>query len=393
MAIVADDAVAGDDQGGRVGGAGVGITVFIGANSSGKSNLLDALYFLRDITTDGVPVALQNRGGVNKVRIVQLSSDPEPTELEIVFKRVSGGSAVTYNAQFKFENPLSLIPKVVEQLYDGDRLCLRSGFEPDAMIGDPKSDKLVLAPYQPDRFGQTALWAYGRVPSYEPIHLAYQYITQRWQMLDENFMPPVTISYPTDERALWVIDRCADNLPLILDFMAHEYPELFGDLQADLGWLLGYVRQLELQTNGRETQLLIHEQALPGSPAPTISAGTARLLAMLTAYYLLEVRDRDLPGLVVLEEPDTALNPWLLERFVDQLRGYTSGDSSRQFILTTHNPRLLDYFDPAEIRIVNRDEMGFTTVNTVPTDITDIWLDEFGLGEVWTTGSIGGVPN
>jgi predicted ATPase len=62
-----------------------------------------------------------------------------------------------------------------------------------------------------------------------------------------------------------------------------------------------------------------------GKEAPTISAGTARLLAMLTAYYALDVRlaQIQMPGLVVIEEPDTALNPWLLRNFVEQLRNYT----------------------------------------------------------------------
>lgn len=55
-----------------------------------------------------------------------------------------------------------------------------------------------------------------------------------------------------------------------------------------------------------------------------------------------------LPGLVVIEEPDTALNPWLFSKFVDQIRTYVKADEDRprQFILTTHNPTLLNVFEP-----------------------------------------------
>jgi hypothetical protein len=60
--------------------------------------------------------------------------------------------------------------------------------------------------------------------------------------------------------------------------------------------------------------------------------------------------------------------------------------------LTTHNPTLLDYFKPEEVRVVERDEQGYTRVNKVPDYMKDIWLDKHGLGEVWLTRSLGGVP-
>ena len=100
-----------------------------------------------------------------------------------------------------------------------------------------------------------------------------------------------------------------------------------------------------------------------------------------------------LPGLVVIEEPDTALNPGLLQKFVSLLRDYTERENSpQQFILTTHNPAFLNYFEPEEVRVVERDEQGYTHVHRIPDHIKNIWLDEYALGEVWTTNSFGGLP-
>jgi predicted ATPase len=99
-----------------------------------------------------------------------------------------------------------------------------------------------------------------------------------------------------------------------------------------------------------------------------------------------------MPGLVVIEEPDTALNPGILHNFVEQLRIYTEGDAPRQFILTTHNPRFLDYFRPEEVRVVSRDENGYTTVSHIPDHISEVWLEDHTLGEVWMTRSLGGLP-
>jgi predicted ATPase len=91
---------------------------------------------------------------------------------------------------------------------------------------------------------------------------------------------------------------------------------------------------------------------------------------------------------VVIEEPDTALNPGLLARFVGQLREYVH-DKPRQIILTTHNPAFLNYFEPEEMRVVQRGDDGNTQVMRVPDYVRELWLDEFALGEVWSANSFG----
>lgn len=236
------------------------------------------------------------------------------------------------------------------------------------------------------------LSSFGPVPLYAQLHQTFQYITQRWQLLDENFMPPLSLAAGTSGD-LTVIDRCADNVPLMLDFLHKVEPELYAELQADLKWLLAHVSTVETESDDRETRFFITEGASRDQEAPTISAGTARLVAILTAYHVLNFKQRvQMAGLIVVEEPDTALNPWLLNRFVDQLRNYVGREYPRQFILTTHNPRLLDHFQPEEVRIVQRDESGSTTVQAIPAYIRDIWLDEYQLGQVWSTGSLGAVP-
>ncbi|MCX6049787.1 MAG: AAA family ATPase [Chloroflexi bacterium] len=210
-------------------------------------------------------------------------------------------------------------------------------------------------------------------------------------MLDENFMPPLSIA-PRTAGGVYVIDRCADNLLIMLDFMHKTQPKLYDQLQTDLSWLLGHVDRIFTERTDQETRLVLTEKGFDGREAPTVSAGTARVLAMLTAFYALDMRYATLPGLVVIEEPDTALNPGLLRNFVEQLRYYVDGEHPRQVMLTTHNPAFLDYFKPEEVRVVMRNEDGDTTVNQIPEHVRKIWLDEYGLGEVWRTNSFGGLP-
>jgi predicted ATPase len=166
---------------------------------------------------------------------------------------------------------------------------------------------------------------------------------------------------------------------------------------------LDHVEKLDTTKDDRETRFSVYEKLLPEIEAPTISGGTARAIAMLTAMHVLNAFDPELPGLVAIEEPDTAVHPLLLWKLVEIFRYYVDvdengvyegdGTNRRQLFLTTHNPRLLDEFKPHEVRLVERDEDGYTVVKPVSEKIAKMWLEKYGLGEAWMTRTLGGVPD
>ena len=79
------------------------ITVFIGANSAGKSNILDALYFLRDCSQRGVVRAVQERGGMHKIHTLGMSRQA-PIEIEFTYRNRIGELALTYKLTLVFED-------------------------------------------------------------------------------------------------------------------------------------------------------------------------------------------------------------------------------------------------------------------------------------------------
>ena len=61
------------------------VSYVLGPNASGKSNLLDALRFLRDVSKTkggGLQAAIAERGGISKVRCLHARRDPE-VEIDI----------------------------------------------------------------------------------------------------------------------------------------------------------------------------------------------------------------------------------------------------------------------------------------------------------------------
>ncbi len=76
----------------------LGDRLFIaGPNASGKSNLLDAFRFLRDLAKSGggLERAVAERGGLSKLRCLAARRDPD-VELEVEMKEGSGGEVVLW---------------------------------------------------------------------------------------------------------------------------------------------------------------------------------------------------------------------------------------------------------------------------------------------------------
>jgi predicted ATPase len=319
------------------------ITVFIGANSSGKSNIVDGLKFLRYAAEYSAREGIFRWGGYSKIHTLGLDIN-ESIEIECVISRTKQKSL-----EYK--------------------LWLKS----------PENSS-------PEFIG-------GGLGELRPSELAQQLMKQ-WQILDEDFSTPTAIGNDYPLGSLYRVDPKANNVPFILDFMRQTKPDVYTELQEDLAWMLEHVDKLDTARDANETRLLVNEKALGGGLAPTISGGTTRLIGMLTAMYVLEMSEKpELPGLVVIEEPDKSIHPQLLYKLVETLRNYVEGDHPRQIFLTTHNPRLLDLFDPEEVRVVERDENGETIVRPLNKEVVDIWLKaDRTLGDAWMTRTLGGVP-
>ncbi|MBZ0319979.1 MAG: ATP-binding protein [Anaerolineae bacterium] len=364
------------------------LTVLIGANSSGKTNVIDGLYFLREANTTTLLQSVESRGGLEKIHTLGVNLD-DPLEIAITYQHGANIPEIEYSIAL---TPSSkTIVQSHEVLHHGTRTFEMSSKHNSVQVVDRADRDFVVLPTRVD-LDKTLLGTYGGLDTAIELSEIYSFIADRWQMLAENFGPSISVPsrYSGNPR---LINRDADNLPFILHFMLRYDPDTYRRLLADVQLLVGHIEKLSVQANDRETRFYIQERNQLHGEAPTISAGTARLVAMLTAYYALDIGPRaSMPGLVVIEEPDTALNPWILRDFVGFLRRAVEGEYPRQFILTTHNPALLDYFEPDEVRLVTRDEQGISHVQAIPEQLKTIWEDPIALGEVWMTNAFGDMP-
>ena len=118
-------------------------------------------------------------------------------------------------------------------------------------------------------------------------------------------------------------------------------------------------------------------------PATRLSDGTLRYLCLLAILC-----NPNLPPLVCLEEPELGLHPDILPGLAELLR---EASERCQLIVTTHSDTLVDALtDTPESIVVCEKENGQTQLKRLDEKELSHWLEKYRLGELWTSGELGG---
>lgn len=143
---------------------------------------------------------------------------------------------------------------------------------------------------------------------------------------------------------------------------------------------------LRAQEMGRREQVRL-EWRQKGSDFPfqpyQLSDGTIRFVCLATALLQPEP-----PAAIVIDEPELGLHPYAVSILADLIK---SASTRTQVIVSTQSPTLLDYFEPHEIVVVNR-EKGRSTFERLDGESLREWLDDYSVGELWQKNVVRGGP-
>jgi predicted ATPase len=142
----------------------------------------------------------------------------------------------------------------------------------------------------------------------------------------------------------------------------------------------------ELTEQGRTYTTLKERGVSLNIPNWAMSDGTLRLLAHLAVVYLPTP-----PPLVCFEEPESKLHPWSHEHLVEILRRLSK---RTQVLVSTHSPLFLDRLrtETNDLIVVEKPEGKTTCKRISGRKGLKKALQVLGLGELWYSGGIGGVP-
>ena len=183
------------------------------------------------------------------------------------------------------------------------------------------------------------------------------------------------------------------NLASFLGYLRERHASVWQMFLADARELLPGLRDIVLRPVGGASAGATIELDERGLVTRTelgeASYGTIRLLSLLALLH-----DPNPPPLTAIEEFDHGLHPHVFDLLVDRLR---LASERSQFILATHSPALVNRLRAEELIVCERDpSTGASRIPAVDSatikSIEKASDGQFGLGEIWFSGVLGGVP-
>ncbi|RMD61199.1 ATPase [Candidatus Parcubacteria bacterium] len=358
------------------------LTALLGPNGSGKSTLFDVFAFLSECFEFGLRRAWDKRG---RAKELKTRGADGPVVIELKY-REPNLPLVTYHLAV---DERAGGPVVLEEWLQWRRkqygrpfrfLDYREG-QGRAVSGElpDEQDKRVEIPLKsPDLIAVNAL---GQFADHPRVAALRDFITG-WHVsylsIDESRGQPE--AGPQEH-----LSRTGDNLANVIQYLSEQHPALLEKIFEILHRRVPRIEKImsEIMPDGR---LLLQIKDAPFDQpilARFASDGTLKMLAYLVLLY-----DPEPPPFIGIEEPENFLHPRLLPELAEECRSATKNS---QILVTTHSPFFVDALRPEEVRVLYRDQQGYTQVVRVA-DIQGI--PEFikagaTLGNLWMEGYFG----
>ncbi len=359
------------------------MTVLLGPNGSGKSTIFDVFNFLSECFQFGLRHAWDRRG---RGKELKTRGSNGPIVFELKYREQPKDPIITYHLAI---DEGAKGPEVVEEWLQWRRgqkgqpfrfLEFRkgvgravSGELPDAE--DQRKDTTLRSA---DLIAVNTL---GQLAEHPRVAALREFITD-WYVsylsIDSTRNQPEA---GPQER----LSKGGENLPNVIQYLKEQYPERLEHIFSVLRARIPRLERVEAEPMPDGRLLLQIKDAPFEQPVLSkfASDGTMKMLAYLAVLY-----DPEPPRFIGIEEPENFLHPRLLPELAEECR---AAAERSQLLVTSHSPFLLNAMRAEEVRVLYRDEQGFTQAVRA-CDIQGI--PEFikagaSLGHLWMEGHFG----
>lgn len=324
------------------------LTVLVGHNGSGKSNLIDVLRFAQDAMRHGLDTAIVNRHGMSALRRWSDKGRPYDIEINLTIEtdEVSGNYGFTLGSerrgQYRIKREICMLSQrgnqartVYFEANNGEWVHRPPELAP------PIEDNTLVLP----RIAQT-----------EPYRYLYNFLAG---MSFYNIFPNA-LTEPQKPANPYPLDEHGINLASTLRELQRTKSHLLPELEKSINTVMPDVINFQVnQVGGYLVTKLRHKisnQSRALFELSQESDGTLRMLGILAALY------QDPPRtLLALEEPELTIHPGALRLLWEEIE---SASERTQMLLTTHSPDLLDMCKAEYLRIVEKIE-GITYIDPI----------------------------
>ena len=367
------------------------LNVLIGPNASGKSNLIEALSVLVAAPRD-LQAPIREGGGVRDWLWKGVAETPTAT-IDVTVESPMSEVAERYRLSFtetggrfelldevvESERPLSPHenqPYIYYNYQEGrpvlnvltteggnmKRYLEREDVRPDQSILSQRRDpdSYPELTYLANLFERMSFYRESHVGRLTPPRLPQKVDLQQDRLLEDASNLSVVLNHLQNQPLLReeITNRMRDFYPPFIDFTT--------------------------TLVGGTVQVFFHERGLYHPvPAVRLSDGSLRYLCLLAV-----LRHPTPPPVICIEEPEVGLHPDVIPEVAKLL---VEASSRSQIFVTTHSDILVDALtDVPEAVIVCEKSDGATQLRRLDAEELKPWIEKYRLGELWTSGEIGG---
>lgn len=344
------------------------LTVLVGPNASGKSNILEALTYLWVMNDRPLSVgSIQNHLWAGEANHISFQLHAKVEEIPALYElKLKAGT----------DNPIA----VEELLVNATKVISIQNGQGTVQDEDGKN----RTPYKSNKLALESAGDYGNKPTTKALTefikgwKFYDFRTEYMRQFLEEFpyIDPLGEYHEPPK-----LNDDGASLSFLLSFWYENTPDRFQNVSDSLAAATN-LRIDQRPING-DNQLCLSEGYEKLIPLEKASDGILRLVA----YYIL-LNEPELPPLIAIEEPERNLHPGALVDITNVLEQISEHS---QVIITTHSSQLLDAFNPENLS----DSLGVLLLRNVPGQGTEVvnledirgdrtaldgWITDFGIG-------------
>lgn len=344
------------------------INLLIGANGSGKSNLLSVFRMLNYLTSENLQVFVSREGGASSLLHYGAKATPQ---MSLTLEFATDQGVNTYAAR--------LVHAAGDTLIFADEAIdfTRNGRPRHNLVslgaGHRESLLQKQEPASAAKIGRTASVIRGLMNLFRFYHF-------------HDTGPQAHVKQKVYTGDCRYLRDDAGNLAAFLLNMRVTAPDSYRQIVSVVSEVAPYFGDFALDPASGETHTILnwvprHSETVFGPHQ--LSDGTIRMIAL--AALLLQP---SLPHMIIIDEPELGLHPYAVGVLSDLIK---AASCKTQLIIATQSVTLLDQFEPDDILVSNLSE-GCTVIERLNETRLAEWLEDYTLSELWQKNVLGGRP-
>lgn len=351
------------------------LNVFIGANGSGKSNLISFFKLLNHMMAENLQAFVGEAGAANSLLHYGAKTTSQ-MEAALQFKSHDSDNHYYMRLGHAAEDTLIFLEETISFQKKGFpvpwKRVLGSGHKEtelrERIEGDGKME--------------------GAVKESVDVFRSILNNCRVFQFHDTSSTARIRQNVETDQNRFLMSD--GGNLAAFLYRIQKTRPDCYKEIVQTVRLIAPFFGDFQLaprELDPRSIQLRWKERDHEYDLGPhQISDGTLRAMALVA---LLMQPPKNLPSVIIIDEPELGLHPYAISILAAMLK---SASTHSQIIVATESVTLLNHFRPEDIVVTERC-MGQTVFRRCDEEQLKEWLEEYTMGELWEKNLLGGRPS